>query len=212
MGHAEYAAAGVIEKEKAMMKRGAWFAVVVGGMFALGVAASHAGAPGIPGQSASAAPAANPVSATVKGQLPRSEKNMVGAAEAMPADRYGYKPAPDMNSFGHLVMHSAQSNNLLCSKLSGMAAPEVKIADTDGKEKLVDALKASFQYCSAALANVDDSKLGEPLVLFGNRPGTHAAALIALSNGWSDHYGAMATYLRLNGILPPSAQARKEKD
>jgi uncharacterized damage-inducible protein DinB len=202
----------VTEEEKTMMKPGAWLAVAVGAMFALGVAASHAGAPGSPGQSATAAAAANPVSTTVKGQLPRSEKNMVGAAEAMPADKYGYKPAPEMNSFGHLVMHSAQSNNLLCSKLSGMAAPEVKIADTDGKEKLVDALKASFQYCSAALANVDDSKLGEPLVLFGNRPGTHAAALIALSNGWSDHYGAMATYLRLNGILPPSAQARKEKD
>jgi uncharacterized damage-inducible protein DinB len=195
-----------------MTKRSAWFAVAAAGMLALGVGTSNAGAPGTPGQSASAAAAANPVSATVKGQLPRSEKNMVGAAEAMPADKYGYKPAPEMNSFGHLVMHSAQSNNLLCSKLSGMAAPEVKIADTDGKEKLVEALKASFQYCSAALANVDDSKLGEQLVLFGNRPATHAAALIALSDGWSDHYGAMATYLRLNGIVPPSAQARKEKD
>jgi hypothetical protein len=131
---------------------------------------------------------------------------MIGAAESMPADKYGFKPTPEMNSFGHLILHSIESNNLLCSKISGTAAPDAKLADTDGKDKLVSGLKASFDFCGTALAKVDDSKLGEPMVLFGNRPATRAAALIGLSNGWSDHYGAQAIYLRLNGILPPSAQ------
>ena len=58
-------------------------------------------------------PVANPVSATVKSQLPRFTKNMVAAAEAMPAEKYGFKPSPEMNSFGHLVIHIVQSNNLL---------------------------------------------------------------------------------------------------
>jgi hypothetical protein len=153
-----------------------------------------------------AAPVANPVSATVKSQLPRFTKNMVAAAEAMPAEKYGFKPTPEMNSFGHLVMHIAQSNNLLCSKISGATAPDAKLADTDGKDKLVAGLKASFEFCATALANVDDSKLGESMILFGNRPASRAAALIALSDGWNDHYGAEAIYLRLNGILPPTAQ------
>ena len=154
----------------------------------------------------SAAPVANPVSTTVKSQLARFGKNMVAAAEAMPADKYGFKPTPEMNSFGHVVMHIAQSNNILCSKISGTAAPDTKIADSDGKDKLVAALKASFEFCGTALANVDDSKLGESMVLFGNRPASRAAALIGLSDGWNDHYGAEAIYLRLNGILPPTAQ------
>jgi hypothetical protein len=154
----------------------------------------------------SAAPVANPVSTTVKNQLTRFSKNMVAAAEAMPADKYGFKPTPEMNSFGHLVIHIAQSNTLLCSKISGTAAPESKLADTDGKDKLVAALKSSFEFCATALANVDDSKLGESMVLFGNRPSSRAAALIGLSDGWNDHYGAEAIYLRLNGILPPTAQ------
>jgi hypothetical protein len=111
-----------------------------------------------------------------------------------------------MNTFGHLVMHITQSNNLLCSKISGAVAPDAKLADSDGKEKLVAGLKASFDFCSTALASVDDSKLGESMVLFGNRPASRAAALIALSDGWNDHYGAEAIYLRLNGILPPTAQ------
>ena len=153
-----------------------------------------------------AAPVANPVSATVKSQLPRFTKNMVAAAEAMPADKYGFKPTPEMNSFGHLVMHIVQSNNLLCSKISGATAPDAKLADTDGKDKLVAGLKASFEFCTTALANVDDSKLGESMILFGNRPASRAAALIALSDGWNDHYGTQAIYLRLNGILPPTAQ------
>ena len=152
------------------------------------------------------APIANPVSSTVKSQLTRFSKNMVAAAESMPAEKYGFKPSPEMNSFGHLVIHIVQSNNLLCSKISGAAAPDTKLADTDGKDKLVAGLKASFDFCSTALANVDDSKLGESMTLFGNHPASRAAALIALSDGWNDHYGAQAIYLRLNGILPPTAQ------
>src|ERR1700736_4827473 len=83
----------------------------------------------------SSAPVANPVSTTVKKQLTRFSKNMVAAAESMPADKYGFKPTPEMNSFGHLVMHIVQSNNILCSKISGAAAPDAKLADSDAKEK-----------------------------------------------------------------------------
>jgi len=152
----------------------------------------------------------NPVSAAVKGQLPRFSKNMVAAAEAMPAEKYGFKPTPEMNSFGHLVMHIAQSNNLLCSKISGAAPPDVKYADSDPKDKLVAALKASFEYCATVLEKVDDSKLGEQMMLFGNRPFSRAGVLIILSDDWYDHYGAQAIYLRLNGILPPTAQPAKQ--
>jgi hypothetical protein len=159
----------------------------------------------------SSAPVANPVSTTVKSQLTRFSKNMVAAAESMPAEKYGFKPTPEMNTFGHLVMHITQSNNLLCSKISGAAAPDAKLAESDGKDKLVAGLKASFDFCSTALANVDDSKLSESMVLFGNRPASRAAALIALSDGWNDHYGAEAIYLRLNGILPPTAQPAPTK-
>jgi hypothetical protein len=149
---------------------------------------------------------ANPVSTAVKNQLPRFSKNIVAAAEAMPADKYGFKPTPEMNSFAHLVMHIALSNNGLCSKISSMTAPDAKMTDTDPKDKLVAALKASFDYCAAALEKVDDSKLGEQMMMFGNHPFSRAGVLIILSDDWYDHYGTQAIYLRLNGILPPTAQ------
>ncbi len=85
-------------------------------------------------------PVSNPVSGFVKAGVGRYEKNMVAAAEAMPAEKYGFKPSPEMNSFGHLVMHIAQSNNTFCAKISGQTAPDVKIAETDAKDKLVAAV------------------------------------------------------------------------
>ena len=190
------------------MKRSVYMAMIAGAAAFL-AAQSACGQPQSGGGGAAApdlSPVANPVSTFVKSGLGRYEKNMVGAAEAMPADKYGFKPTPEMNSFGHLVMHIAQSNNGLCAKISGMAPPEAKIAETDGKDKLVAALKDSFAYCTKALANVDDSKLSEQFILFGNRPGSRGGALVMLASGWTDHYATEAVYLRLNGILPPSAQ------
>ncbi len=156
------------------------------------------------------APVANPVSGFVKAGLGRYGKTMVAAAESMPPEKYGYKPMPEMNSFGHLIMHIAEANNTFCAKISGQTAPDVKVADTDPKDKLVATLKDSFAFCTAALANVDDSKLGEQFVLFGNRPISRGGALVALGGSWTDHYATQAIYLRLNGILPPTAQPEKK--
>src|ERR1700731_517075 len=159
---------------------------------------------------ASTTPVANPVSSFVKQQLARFNKNMVAAAEAMPAEKYSFKPTPEMNTFAHLTMHIAEGNNLLCSQISGTPAPTSdKLAETDSKDKLVGGLKASFDFCTTALANVDDSKLSEPMVLFGSVPSSRAGALIALGMGFADHYGQEAIYLRLSGILPPTAQPKK---
>ena len=153
----------------------------------------------------------NPVTSVVNQILPRQEKNLVAAAEAMPADKYGYKPTEQQMTFGHLVLHILESNNYLCSKIGDTpeAKPPVPLKESDGKDKLVAALKASFDFCTAALGKVDDSKLSDEVELFGGRKGPRAFAMIALTNDWADHYSSAAMYLRLNGILPPSAQPKK---
>ncbi len=153
-------------------------------------------------------PVANPVTTMVKSQLPRFQKNMVGAAELMPPDKYSFKATPESTTFAHMVLHSLQANNGLCAKISGATAAEVKLTETDTKDKLVAALKDSFEFCSTSLANVDDSKLSDPMTA-GPFQTSRAGALILLSDEWFDHYAALATNLRLNGILPPSAQPKK---
>jgi hypothetical protein len=151
-------------------------------------------------------PSANPVSDTLRTLAPRFAKNMVGAAELMPGDKYDYKPTAGQITFGHLVLHVAQSNFSLCSKLTTTPPPASDAKDTDGKDKLVAAIKASFDYCTDVLAKADDSNLGASVALSPTRSGTRAQIMITLAYDWSDHYSAQAAYLRLNGILPPSAQ------
>jgi hypothetical protein len=179
----------------------------------LGVVAAMVAASAPLGLAQTAAPdvVPNPLSASVKVAMARASKNMIAGAEAMPADKYGYKPMPDMMSFGHLMVHIADTNTTLCSKLSGTPAPDGKLDEADGKDKLVAGLKASFDYCSTALANADDSKLGEQIAIFGGRMVPRAAAWLILSGSWADHYSTEAVYLRLNGILPPSAQPAPKK-
>jgi len=151
----------------------------------------------------------NPVSTVVKETLSRRQKNMVAAAEEMPADKYGYKPTPPQMSFATLITHIAESNNYLCSKIGDVPEPKsAELKENDGKDKLVAALKDSFDFCTAALAKVDDSRLGETVELYGGRKGSRAFAMFALTNDWADHYGAEAMYLRLNGLLPPTAQKK----
>jgi len=155
------------------------------------------------------AQAKNPVATALKETLPGRQKNIIAAAEAMPADKYSYKPTADQMTFGHLITHIIESNNLFCSKVAAVPAPKVEEAkESDGKDKLVAALKASFDFCTDALPKADDSKLGETTEAFGGQQVTRARLALALAGSWADHYGMQAMYLRLNGITPPSAQKK----
>jgi uncharacterized damage-inducible protein DinB len=150
---------------------------------------------------------ANPVATAVRSSLERQSKNILAATDEMPADKYSYQPTPAQISFGHLVMHMANSNFHLCAMISGAEAPKMdELKETDGKDKLTGALKASFDFCTQSLAKVDDSKLGEVVFTRGAFTLTRAGAMIALMNDFADHYSGAAMYLRLNGLLPPTAQ------
>ena len=156
---------------------------------------------------ATPAPSTSPVADGLRDGLARYSKRMIAAAEAMPTDKFSFKPTPDQITFAHLTLHISESNNNFCSKIAGIAAPEIpKLTETDTKEKLVAALKNSFDFCSSALAKVDDSHLAESIALFKGQNITRAGSMLILSNSWGDHYSTQSMYLRLNGVLPPTAQ------
>jgi hypothetical protein len=156
------------------------------------------------------APTKDPVASSLRMLLPRSQNNVVGAVETMPADKFTYKPTPDQMTFAHLVVHIITSNNSLCSKVGDVPPPKVDDPkESDSKDQLVSAVKASYAFCSDALSKMDDSKLGDSVELFGGRQFPRAMGALGLASGWADHYAAAAMYLRLNGLLPPSAQPKK---
>ncbi len=168
-----------------------------------------------PAQSASATPQAaapvkDPVATSLRLLLPRSRNNLIGAITAMPSDKFNYKPTADQTTFAHLVVHIVNSNNNNCAKVADVPAPKVEeLKETDSKDKMLAAANASFDFCDQALAKMDDSKLGDTVEGFGGHQFPRAMFALGLASGWADHYSAAAQYLRLNGILPPTAQPKK---
>ena len=158
---------------------------------------------------AQAAPA-NPVVASAREIFERQAKFIAAAADEMPADKYSYHPTAEQWSFGKIVSHVATVDFLVCSMISGTPMPQdQKVTETDSKEKMSSALQASFDFCSKALANVQDSQMGDTVKFFGGREVPRARALFELTGDLQDHYSQLAGYLRLNGLLPPSAKPRK---
>lgn len=157
----------------------------------------------------SSAPTANPILTTVRQMEGRYAKNLTGAADEMPAAKYNYRPTPEQNTFAHLVMHTAEANNTFCAAIGGDKAPDLKLGENDTKEVLTKALKDSFAFCEQALAKADDSTLGQTVTLFEGQTGTRGSAVLRMVAAWADHYSAAAMYLRMNDLLPPSAQKGK---
>jgi uncharacterized damage-inducible protein DinB len=152
-----------------------------------------------------------PVADAFRKNAQRAERNLVAAAEAMPAGKYGFKPTPAQMSFGDVIHHLSQGNDFFCSKIGGVDAPKrTDLPKTAAKNALVSRLKETFQFCDTALEKLDDSKLGGKVPFFGGREITRAAAIVAAAEDWGDHYSQLAIYLRLNGLLPPTAKQKEE--
>lgn len=154
-----------------------------------------------------AAAQGSPVADAFRDNAKHVGDHLMAAAAEMPADKYSYKPTPAQMSFGEIVTHLAEGNDYLCGAIGGTKAPaRAKVAATDSKDQLVALLKETFAFCDQALASVDDSKLGEQLPFFGGKTRSRAAIMTITTGDWADHYSQSAIYLRLNGLLPPTAK------
>lgn len=157
-----------------------------------------------------AAPSTSPVADALRAVTQRYSRILVAAAEAMPAEKYNYRPTPAQMSFAMIQVHLAnEGNDLLCGKTAGVAVPQRTPMDTTmSKDQLVARLKETFAFCEQAFAHMDDTKLSEPVQLFGPNPFSRATAVLITVGDWADHYSQEANYLRLNNILPPTARPR----
>lgn len=151
--------------------------------------------------------AASPVADAFRSSFQEQQRNLVEAAEQMPADKYGFKPTPAQMSFGKVVSHLISGNAFLCAVIGGKERPNwPEVPETASKDSLVARLRASFEFCGTALAGLDDSKLGEMVPWFGDKPVSRAYAMFVTVDDWADHYSQSAIYMRLNGLLPPTAR------
>jgi len=147
--------------------------------------------------------------AQVFGQLmSRWESEIVGAAEAMPEDKYNYVPTQGefkgVRSFADQVKHVAQSNYYFWGSFAGTDEKGgAYISKLTTKADIVKALKDSFTMAHTAVDSMTADNAFE-MTKTGTRAGMTAMGLSHLM----DHYGQMVEYLRMNSIIPPASRGR----
>src|SRR5688500_2203097 len=140
---------------------------------------------------------------------------LVAAFDSIPASSYGYRPTPPQQSIGYIAQHLEHANYELCT-IFGSARRQVTARDSLPdtvkavwlKGTLVSRLRASLMFCKAALDGLDARKLAEEVSV--GAPGTGRTAprvrwVILLFTDLAEHYAQLASYMRLLGMVPPSA-------
>ena len=129
--------------------------------------------------------------------------NLVGMAEAMPADAYGFQPTPEIRTFGALMAHVADANARQCGVAMG-EQKSVGAAAKTAKAELVQALKDSFTICDAAFDALTEANALQPAGM--NRSKLGLLNFNTMHD--NEEYGYGAVYLRLKGVVPPSTASR----
>lgn len=149
---------------------------------------------------------ANPISASQSKMYTMLSSIVVAAAEKMPEENYSFKPTADVRSFGQLVGHLADSQYFFCSSAAGKSKPPTEIEKSKtGKTELIAALKEAVAYCSKTYAGMTDAK-GSEMMKMMNLDFAKLTVLSANTAHDYEHYGNMATYMRLKGIVPPTSE------
>jgi uncharacterized damage-inducible protein DinB len=150
-------------------------------------------------------------SPTLQGDLLKDwtsmKDRMAKIADAMPEDKFGFKPTPAQRSFGEQMMHVATANVGLMKVLGAKAEAPTINAKATAKAEILKALSDSYDYGIAAIKEQTNESLVEA-VQGPSFLGSSTRARVVwftIGHAW-DEYGVVTTYLRLNGIVPPASR------
>ena len=149
-------------------------------------------------------------------QLTNLEHEFVPAAEALAEDKFGFAPTAGefkgVKTFAEQVRHVASANYMFAAGIAGEKAP----ADLGGdngpealktKAEIIKYLKDSFAYAHKAFAGITDANARAAIPTPWGKGTTTRLSLATLTVAHAfDHYGQMAVYLRMNGVIPPASR------
>jgi len=146
------------------------------------------------------------------------EREIVSAADAMPADNYGFAPTEgefkSVRTFGRQVKHLAATNHILAAAALGEEAPpdagdEVGPEAARTKAEILDYLRGSFAHLGKAIDAIGDRNLAvksSPISPLSAAGATRLALTVEALMHSLNHYGQMVVYLRMNGVVPPASR------
>ncbi|HKE27249.1 MAG TPA: DinB family protein [Bryobacteraceae bacterium] len=150
--------------------------------------------------------AENPLTSWNKLAYARVKDILMRSAQKMPEENYGFKPVDTVRSYGQIVGHLADAQYLFCSIALGEKNPGLDIEHSKTtKADLIASLTAAFAYCDKAYDTMTDATGAQMIKLFGNdAPRFSALEVNNMHN--LEHYGNLATYMRIKGMVPPSSE------
>jgi hypothetical protein len=157
--------------------------------------------------------ATRPLGAIIQRSFNVFTNYLVMAAEMMPESSYGFRPTPELRTFGQQINHATGAHYSFCSQaglppgVQKQAAPS--LAAVTAKSAIVAALKESIAYCDRNLAAATEDWLREEAPNLGGSSsgqirGMRAHAFIYNAVHSAEDYGTITTYLRMQGVVPPS--------
>ena len=167
-----------------------------------------------------AGPPANPIATALRNRSANLRRLIAQAYDSIPESKFSFKPTPAQQSFGYVAAHMASDAYFFCNNFSDRKAtrPERHTSTPDSvkatwpKDSLVAQMKAAFQFCEEVQANMDDAAVAAIITVPGPNNTTRQASRFGSVFGHAmdlqDHYSQIANYMRLNGMLPPSALPR----
>jgi len=172
------------------------------------------------GPQGSSAAAQKPTVPAVYDRLISSvEKEVVDAADAMPAEKFNFAPTgpgefKGVRTYAMQIKHIAAVNYMVGASLLGEKPPvdignENGPADITSKADIMKYLKDSFAYAHKSAAGLSESNLLEQVKApWGDRPVTRLSLVTIMISHPYDHYGQMVEYLRMNSIIPPASRGQ----
>ena len=142
------------------------------------------------------------------------EDKFTSLAAAIPADKYAWRPSPDVRSFAEVFLHVSAANYNLY-KLVGTHPPtgldlrDLEKSTTD-KTKVMATLKDSFAHAKTAIKAMPDADLDKGLDWFGGK-NTQRGILLFIVRHAAEHLGQSIAYARLAGVVPPWSEEAKKK-
>lgn len=159
------------------------------------------------------APAANPITQALRATWTEAKTNLRRSADVMPEAKYSFKPVESVRTYGAILAHVAGAAYEFCAAAKGEKPPHLeaefeKSAKT--KAEIVKALDGSIAYCDEVYKTLDDAKAAQVVPgAFGGPAAARATGLIGNTGHFQEHYGNLVTYLRINGLVPPSSAPRQ---
>jgi uncharacterized damage-inducible protein DinB len=139
----------------------------------------------------------------------RAATEILDVAEVMPAEKYGYKPTPEISSFGDQLVHVAGITQRFIDTAKGTKTEAAAHHGAMAKPEVISLLKKTFQTAQEMITPLTDAQLLEPVKFpFGDRTVTRATFWQGPLYQIRNHHGQLVVYLRMNGIVPPTTARR----